>query len=64
MVVVISFFGFLRPDLSPGAYMIQMFSGCIVSRDNKETELEISKNEASPSAGTNAMVVLVPCRAS
>ena len=44
--------------------MIQMFSGCIVSRDNKEIELEISKNEASPSAGTNAMVVLVPCRAS
>ena len=44
--------------------MIQVFSGCTVSPDNKKTEIEISKNEASPSAGTNAMVVLVPCLAS
>ena len=38
-----------------------MFSGCTVSPDSKETELGSSDQEASPSAGKNIRVVLVPC---
>ena len=38
-----------------------MFSGCTVLPDDKETELGSSNQEASPSAGINAGVVLVPC---
>ena len=38
-----------------------MFSGCTVLPDSKETELGSSDQEASPSAGKNTMVVLVPC---
>ena len=37
-----------------------MFSGCTVPPDNKETELGCSDQEASPSAGKNTGVVLVP----
>ena len=37
-----------------------MFSGCNVLTDNKETELGSSNQEASPSAGKNIGVVLVP----
>ena len=40
-----------------------MFSGCTVPPDSKETELESSDQEASPSAGKNTGVVLVLCRA-
>ena len=40
-----------------------MFSGCTVPPDSKETELGSSRQEASPSAGTNTGIVLVPCRA-
>ena len=40
-----------------------MFSGCTVLRNSKETELGSSDPEASPSAGKNTGVVLVPCRA-
>ena len=40
-----------------------MFSGCTVPPDSKETELESSDQEVSPSAVKNAGVVLVPCRA-
>ena len=38
-----------------------MFSGCTVPSDSKETELGSSDQEASPSAGKNTGVVLVPC---
>ena len=31
--------------------------------DSKETKLESSDQEASPSAGKNTRIVLVPCRA-
>ena len=40
-----------------------MFSGCTVSPDSKKTELECSDQEASPLAGKNIGIVLVPCRA-
>ena len=40
-----------------------MVSGCTVPPDSKETELRSSNQEASPSAGKNTGVVLVPCRA-
>ena len=40
-----------------------MFSGCTVLPDSKETELGSSDQEASPSAGKNTGVVLVPCHA-
>ena len=36
-------------------------SGCTVPPDSKETELGSSEQEASPSAGKNTPVVLVPC---
>ena len=38
-----------------------MFSGCTVPPDSKETELGSSNQNASPSAGKNTGVVLVPC---
>ena len=38
-----------------------MFSGCTVLPDSKKTELGSSDQEASPSAGKNTGVVLVPC---
>ena len=37
-----------------------MFSGCTVAPDSKETELESSNKETSPSAGKNTEVILVP----
>ena len=40
-----------------------MFSGCTVPPDSKETKLGSSDQEASPSAGENTRVVLVPCHA-
>ena len=40
-----------------------MFSGCTVPSDSKETELGSSDQEASPSAGKNTGIVLVPCHA-
>ena len=40
-----------------------MFSGCTLLPDSKVTELSSSDQEASPSAGKNTGVVLVPCRA-
>ena len=39
----------------------EVFSGCTVPPDSKETELGSSDQEASPSADKNAGVVLVPC---
>ena len=38
-----------------------MFSGCNGPPDSKETKLASSDTEASPSAGKNSTVVLVPC---
>ena len=38
-----------------------MFSGHTVLPDSKETELGSSNQEASPSAGKNNGVVLLPC---
>ena len=40
-----------------------MFSGCIVLPDSREIKLGSSDQEASPSAGRNTGIVLVPCRA-
>ena len=40
-----------------------MFFGYTVLPDSKETKLESSNQEASPSAGKNARVALVPCLA-
>ena len=40
-----------------------MFSGCTVPPDSKEKELGHSDQEASPSAGKNTRIVLVPCHA-
>ena len=40
-----------------------MFSGCTVPPDSKEIQLGSSDQEASPSAGKNTGIVLVPCRA-
>ena len=40
---------------------IGVFSGCTVPPDSKETKLGSSDQEASPSAGKNTGVVLVPC---
>ena len=37
-----------------------MFSGCTMPPNSKETKLEISDQEASPSAGKNTGIVLVP----
>ena len=37
-----------------------VFSGCTVLPDSKETKLGSSNQEASPSAGKNTRVVLVP----
>ena len=38
-----------------------MLFGCTVPSDSKETELGSSGQEASPSAGKNIGIVLVPC---
>ena len=40
-----------------------MFPGCTVPPDSKEIELGSSDQEASPSAGKNTGIVLVPCYA-
>ena len=37
--------------------------GCTVPPDSKETKPGSSSQEASPSAGKNTEIVLVPCRA-
>ena len=39
----------------------QVFYGCTVPPVSKETKLGSSDQEASPSAGKNTGVVLVPC---
>ena len=39
-----------------------MFSGCTVLLNSKETEFGNSDQKASPSAGKNNEIVLVPCQ--
>ena len=39
-----------------------MFSGCTIPSDSGETELGSSDQKASPSAGKNKGIALVPCR--
>ena len=46
-----------------GSVLTSWFSGSIVPPDSKETELGSSDQEASPSAGKNTGLVLVPFRA-
>ena len=41
--------------------MGDLFSGCNVASDSKETQLGSRNQEASPSAGKNTRIVLVPC---
>ena len=41
-----------------------MFSSCTVLPDSNDTELGSSDQKASPSAGQNSRIVLVPCRTS
>ena len=38
-----------------------LFSGCNVLSDSKETQLGSRNQQASPSAGKNTRIVLVPC---
>ena len=38
-----------------------MFSGCTLLSDSKEMKPGSSEQEASPSAGKNTRIVLVPC---
>ena len=40
-----------------------VFSGCTTTPDSKVAELGILNQEASPSAGKNAVVMLMPCHA-
>ena len=40
-----------------------MFPRCTVPPDSKETEFRSSDQEASPSAGKNTRIVLMPCHA-
>ena len=47
------------PDLT--CHLEDMFSSCTVPSNSKETERGSSDQEASPSAGKNTGVVLVPC---
>ena len=64
---MLSFFGFLRPNLSPWEYG----NGCfpvalcrlIVRRPNFPSAGKNKETEVSPSAGKSNGVVLVPCRA-
>ena len=67
-VINVDFYPFLafsvRPDLSALGYRNRcflMFSGSNLLPDSKETKLGCSDQEASPSAGRNTGVVLVPC---
>ena len=40
-MLVVSFFGLLRPDLSPGRYRNRYLCGCTVPPDSKEIKLGI-----------------------
>ena len=66
MVTVISvhdypFFVFPRSDQSPWGYRNRCFLGVLCHRIVRRPNLGSSNQEASPSAGENTGVVLVPC---
>ena len=63
VISVNAYLFFLLSQTWPVTLRIQeeVFSGCNVPPDSKETELGSSDREASPSAGKNTSVVLVPC---
>ena len=61
VVAVISIDAYPFLAFSDLTYHLEVFSGCTVLPDSKETELGSSDQEASPSAGKNTGVVLVPC---
>ena len=55
------FFGFLRLDLSPWGYRIRCFLIALCCLTIRMPNLNVATKYASPSAGKNTMVVLVPC---
>ena len=55
------FFDFFRPDLSPWVYGNRFSLFALFLPDSKETKIGSRDQEASPSAGKNTRVVLVPC---
>ena len=61
-VINVDAYPFLLTHTSPVTLRIQeqVFSGCTVPPDIKETKLGSSNQEASPSAGKNTRIVLVP----
>ena len=61
MVAVISVDAYPFLDFSDLTCHRNTFSGCTVLPDSKETKLGSSNQEASPSAGKNTGLVLVPC---
>ena len=61
MVAVISVDAYPFLDFSDLTCHRNTFSGCTVLPDSKETKLGSSNQEASPSAGKNTGIVLVPC---
>ena len=61
MVAVISVDAYPFWAFSDLTCHLQVFSGCTVPPDGKETKLGSSDEEASPSAGKNTGIVLVPC---
>ena len=54
-------FGFLRHDMSPCRYNIQIFLGFTVPPESIGAELGSSDQEASPLAGEKTRVILEPC---
>ena len=57
----LSFFGFLKPDLSPWGYRNRCFLIALCRLIIRMPNLNAATKDASPSAGKNTMVVLVPC---
>ena len=54
-----SIFGFLRPKPVTLKMQDEVFSGCTVPPDSKESKLGSSNQEASPSASKNTGVVFL-----
>ena len=64
-VIIVDAYPFWLSQTWPVTFRIQeqVFSGCTMLPDSKETELGSSDQEASTSTGKNTGIVLVPCRA-
>ena len=61
-VIIVDAYPFLAfSDLNCHLEDTGMFSGSTVPLDSQLTELGSSDQEASPSAGKNTSVILVPC---